>query len=187
MIRILHFMSAILMALSLIGCRSSERVMAENHEYKITAFEKDGSLTLSAANKETGGTKVLLKTNPDSRMFASLDYDNVSQVHKDSLLSIDKVTILWAQGDTLLLAIEDCADESNQNTHTFIFNDKSDSLKHLPSNGGLMGLTSEEGYLVVQSYEYYFDDIGGRYNRIDVYDVKGKLVSCISMNERRLY
>lgn len=50
-----------------------------------------------------------------------------------------------------------------------------------------MGLTSEEGYLVVQSYEYYFDDIGGRYNRIDVYDVKGKLVSCISMNERRLY
>ena len=185
MIRILHFMSAILMALSLIGCRSSERVMAENHEYKITVFEKDGSLTLSAVNKETGGTKVLLKTNPDSKMFASLDYDNVSQVHKDSLLSIDKVTILWAQGDTLLLAIEDCAEESNQNTHTFIFNDKSDSLIHLPSNAGLMGLTSEEGYLVVQSYGYYYDDIGGRYNTVDVYDVAGKLISSMSMNAGR--
>ena len=178
-------MSAILTALSLIGCSSSERVMAENHEYKITAFGKDGSLTLSAVSKETGETKVLLKTNPDSRMFASLDYDNVSQVHKDSLLSIDKVTILWPQGDTLLLAIEDCADESNQNTHTFIFNDKSDSLIHLPSNAGLMGLTSEEGYLVVQSYVYYYDDIGGRYNTIDVYDVAGKLISSMSMNAGR--
>ena len=183
--RFLHFMSAILMALSLIGCRSSERVMAENHEYKITAFEKDGSLTLSAVNKETGGTKVLLKTNPDSRMFASLDYDNVSQVHKDSLLSIDKVTILWPQGDTLFLAIEDCVDESNQNTHTFIFNDKSDSLVHLPTNAGLMGLTSEEGYLVLQSYEYYFDDIGGRYNKVDVYDVTGKLISSMTLDLRR--
>ena len=173
------------MALSLIGCRSSERVMAENLGYKITAFERDGSLTLSAVNKETGGTKVLLKTNPASRMFASLDYDNVSQVHKDSLLSIDKVTILWPQGDTLLLAIEDCADESNQNTHTFIFNDKSDSLIHLPSNAGLMGLTSEEGYLVIQSYGYYYDDIGGRYNTIDVYDVAGKLISSMSMNAGR--
>ena len=173
------------MALSLIGCRSSERVMAENHEYKITAFGKDGSLTFSAVSKETGETKVLLKTNPDSRMFASLDYDKVSQVHKDSLLSIDKVTILWPQGDTLLLAIEDCADESNQNTHTFIFNDKSDSLIHLPSNAGLMGLTSEEGYLVVQSYGYYYDDIGGRYNTIDVYDVAGKLISSMSMNAGR--
>ena len=171
--RILHFMSVILMALSLNGCRSSERVMAENHEYKITAFDKDGSLTLSAVNKETGGTKVLLKTNPDSRMFASLDYENVSQVHKDSLLFVDKVTILWPQGDTLFLAIEDCADESNQNTHTFIFNDKSDSLVHLPTNAGLMGLTSEEGYLVLQSYEYYFDDTGGRYNTVDIYDYYG--------------
>ena len=180
-------MSAILLALSLIGCRSSERVMAENHEYKITALEKDGSLTLSFVNKKTGEARVLLKTNPGSRMFASLDYENVSQVHKDSLLFVDKVTILWPRGDTLFLAIEDCVDESNQNTHTFIFNDKSDSLVYLPTNAGLMGLTSEEGYLVVQSYEYYFDDIGGRYNRIDVYDVKGKLVSCISINERRLY
>ena len=94
-------------------------------------------------------------------------------MHKDSLLFIDKVTIRWSQGDTLCLALEDCADESNQNTHTFIFNDKSDSLVHLPTNAGLMGLTSEEGYLVLQSYEYYFDGIGGRYNTVDVYDYYG--------------
>ena len=119
----------------------------------------------------------MLKTDPDSRMFASLDYENISQVHKDSLLSIDKVTILWSQGDTLYLALEDCADASNQNTHTFIFNDKSDSLIHLPTNAGLMGLTTEEGYLVMQSYEYY--DQGGRFNVIDVYDYRGVNISSL--------
>jgi hypothetical protein len=170
-------MFAILLASSLMGCRSSVRVMAENHEYKITAIEKDGCLTLCALDKKTCQTKELLKTNPDSRMFASLDYEYVSKVHKDSLLLIDKVTILWSRGDTLYLALEDCADESNQNTHTFIFNDKSDSLVHLPTNAGIMGLTSEVGYLVVQSYEYYFDNTGGRYNTIDVYDNSGCKVS----------
>lgn len=175
--RFLPLMFAILMVSSLIGCQSSEIVMAENHGYKITAIEKDGSMLLRSVNKKTGQKQDLLKTDPDSRMFASLDYENISQVHKDSLLSIDKVTILWSQGDTLYLALEDCADASNQNTHTFIFNDKSDSLIHLPTNAGLMGLTTEEGYLVMQSYEYY--DQGGRFNVIDVYDYRSVNISSL--------
>lgn len=179
--RFLPLMFAVLMASFLIGCRSSERVMAENYEYMITAIEKDGCLTLRSVNKKTGQKQDLLKTDPDSRMFASLDYENVSQVHRDSLLSIDKVTILWSQGDTLYLAIEDCADASNQNTHTFIFNDKSDSLIHLPTNAGLLGLTTEQGYLVMQSYDYY--DHGGRFNVIDVYNCDGKRVASMPLTE----
>ena len=175
--RFLPLMFAILMVSSLIGCQSSEIVMAENHGYKITAIEKDGSMLLRSVNKKTGQKQDLLKTDPDSRMFASLDYENISQVHKDSLLSIDKVTILWSQGDTLYLALEDCADASNQNTHTFIFNDKSDSLIHLPTNAGLLGLTTEQGYLVMQSYDYY--DQGGRFNVIDVYDYSGVNISSL--------
>ena len=175
--RFLPLMFTVLMVSFLIGCRSSERMMAENYEYKITAIEKDGSMLLRSVNKKTGQKQDLLKTDPDSRMFASLDYENISQVHKDSLLSIDKVTILWSRGDTLYLAIEDCADASNQNTHTFIFNNKSDSLIHLPTNAGLMGLTTEEGYLVMQSYEYY--DQGGRFNVIDVYDYRGVNISSL--------
>ena len=175
--RFLPLMFAILMVSSLIGCQSSEIVMAENHGYKITAIEKDDSMLLRSVNKKTGQKQDLLKADPDSRIFASLDYENISQVHKDSLLSIDKVTILWSQGDTLYLALEDCADASNQNTHTFIFNDKSDSLIHIPTNAGLMGLTTEEGYLVMQSYEYY--DQGGRFNVIDVYDYRGVNISSL--------
>ena len=124
-------MFAILLASSLMGCRSSVRVMAENHEYKITAIEKDGCITLCALDKKTSQTKELLKTNPDSRMFASLDYEYVSKVHKDSLV-------------------------------------------HLPTNAGIMGLTSEVGYLVMQSYEYY--NKGGRFNVIDVYDYGGTIL-----------
>ena len=175
--RFLPLMFTVLMVSFLIGCRSSERMMAENYEYKITAIEKDGSMLLRSVNKKTGQKQDLLKADPDSRIFASLDYENISQVHKDSLLSIDKVTILWSRGDTLYLAIEDCADASNQNTHTFIFNNKSDSLIHLPTNAGLMGLTTEEGYLVMQSYEYY--DQGGRFNVIDVYDYRGVNISSL--------
>ena len=159
--------------------------MAENYEYKITSIENDGHVTLRSYNKKTGQTQDILSTDPLSRMYAALDYENVSAVHKDSLLYIDKVTILWSPGDTLYLALEDCADASNQNTHTFIFNDKSESLVYLPTNAGLMGLTSEEGYLVVQSYEYYFDDTGGRYNKVAVYDVTGKLISSMSLDLRR--
>jgi hypothetical protein len=43
----------------------------------------------------------------------------------------------------------------------------------MPTNAGLMGLTTEEGYLVMQSYEYRYD-VGGRYNVIDVFDVYGQ-------------
>ena len=168
-----------------IGCRPAEKMMAENYEYKITSIENDGHVTLRSYNKKTGQTQDILSTDPLSRMYAALDYENVSAVHKDSLLYIDKVTILWSPGDTLYLALEDCADASNQNTHTFIFNDKSESLVYLPTNAGLMGLTSEEGYLVVQSYEYYFDDTGGRYNKVAVYDVTGKLISSMSLDLRR--
>ena len=80
----------------------------------------------------------------------------------------------------MYLAIEDRADMSNPNTHTFIFNERSVSLIHLPTNAGLMGLTTEEGYLVMQSYEYRYD-VGGRYNVIDVYDVNGNKTHQLSL------
>ena len=170
----IYAITFMLVGLWLVGCSQvAEQVMAENYRYRITAVVKEGGTVLYSYDKKTGETKGLLMTSPRSRMFASLDYENVCSVHKDSLLRIDKVTILWSYNDTMYLAIEECADMSNPNTHTFIFNERSDSLIHLPTNAGLMGLTTEEGYLVMQSYEYRYD-VGGRYNVIDVYDVYGQ-------------
>ena len=172
-------MTLMLVGILLLGCSHvDEQVMAENYRYKITSVEKEGSSVLCSYDKKTGEHKEILRTSPCSRMYASLDYENVCSVHKDSLLCFDKVTILWDFNDTMYLAIEDSADMSNPNTHTFIFNERSDSLIHMPTNAGLMGLTTEEGYLVMQSYEYRYD-VGGRYNVIDVYDVNGQKVSSI--------
>ena len=179
--KIIYTMALMLVGLWLADCsKVEEKVLTENYRYRITTVEKDGSTLLCSYNKKTGETKDLLVASPRSRMFASLDYENVCSVHKDSLLRIDKVTILWSYNDTMYLAIEECADMSNPNTHTFIFNERSDSLIHLPTNAGLMGLTTEEGYLVMQSYEYRYD-VGGRYNVIDFYDVNGQKVSSIEL------
>jgi hypothetical protein len=177
--KIIYTMTLMLVGILLLGCSHvDEQVMAENYRYKITSVEKEGSSVLCSYDKKTGEHKEILRTSPCSRMYASLDYENVCSVHKDSLLRIDKVTILWSYNETMYLAIEECADMSNPNTHTFIFNERSDSLIHMPTNAGLMGLTTEEGYLVMQSYEYRYD-VGGRYNVIDVYDVNGQKVSSI--------
>ena len=157
----------------LAGCaRFDEQAMTEDYRYRITAVEREGSTVLYSYYKKTEVTKELLRTSPHSRMYASLDYENACSVHKDSLLRIDKVTILWSYNDTMYLAIEECADMSDPNTHTFIFNERSDSLIHLPTNAGLMGLTTEEGFLVMQSYEFRYD-VGGRYNVIEVYNISG--------------
>ena len=180
--KIIYTMILMLVGLWLVGCsKVEEQVLAENYKYRITKVEKEGSTVLYSYNKKTGETKDLLRASPNSRMYASLDYENVCSVHKDSLLCIDKVTILWSYNDTMYLAIEECADMSNPNTHTFIFNERSDSLIHLPTNAGLMGLTTEEGYLVMQSYEYRYD-VGGRYNVIDVYDVNGRRLTTQSLS-----
>ena len=179
--KIIYAMTLMLVGLWLVGCSQvEEQVLAENYRYRVTTVEKEGDTVLYSYDKKTGETKDLLRTSLHSRMFASLDYENVCSVHKDSLLRIDKVTILWGYNDTMYLAIEECADMSNPNTHTFIFNERSDSLIHLPTNAGLMGLTTEEGYLVMQSYEYRYD-VGGRYNVIDFYDVNGQKVSSIEL------
>ena len=177
--KIIHTMTLMLVGILLLGCSHvDEQVMAENYRYKITSVEKEGSSVLCSYDKKTGEHKEILRTSPCSRMYASLDYENVCSVHKDTLICFDKVTMLWDFNDTIYLAIEDSADMSNPNTHTFIFNERSDSLIHMPTNAGLMGLTTEEGYLVMQSYEYRYD-VGGRYNVIDVYDVNGQKVSSI--------
>ena len=171
--KIIYTMTLMLVGIWLLGCSHvDEQVMAENYRYKITSVEKEGSTVLCSYDKKTGEHKELLRTSPYSWIYASLDYENVCSVHKDSLICFDKVTMLWDFNDTMYLAIEDSADMSNPNTHTFIFNERSDSLIHLPTNAGLMGLTTEDGFLVMQSYEYRYD-VGGRYNVIEVYNISG--------------
>lgn len=65
-----------------------------------------------------------------------------------------------------------------RNVHSRIWKEGKDSLITLPTNAGLIGVSEEEGLLIMQSYEYYRQ--GGRYNRIEAYDMDGRLLGTMS-------
>ena len=169
--------------LSLDGCsKQYENVLAETPEWRISVIDSARVQILVSYNKRTSESKKLLRTNLDSRMFNSLAYDTTSVVHKDSIRKIDKATILpWPQ-DTLYMVLEDCGDVANPNTHSFVFNECSDSLTHLPTNTGLMGITSEDFLLVMESREYHNN--GGAYNIISMYDHRARKIATINMSEK---
>ena len=165
--------------LVLTGCyHESEILMAEDLDWKIYRIDDADGQTLYALDKDIGEERELLKTHPKSNLFGCLSYEYNTLVHKDSLHRIDKVTILPWPNDTLHLVVEHCRDMGNQNTHSFIFNEKSDSLICLPTSSGLIGITYEKMLLVMHSYDYY--PMGGKFDVISVYDYNGQLIGTMS-------
>ena len=65
-----------------------------------------------------------------------------------------------------------------RNVISCIWKEGADSLITLPTNAGFVGISAEEGLLIMQSYEYYRQ--GGRYNRIEAYDLDGHLLGTMS-------
>lgn len=65
-----------------------------------------------------------------------------------------------------------------RNVISCIWREGVDSLITLPTNAGFIGVSEEEGLLIMQSYEYYRQ--GGRYNRIEAFDLDGHLLGSIS-------
>lgn len=65
-----------------------------------------------------------------------------------------------------------------RNVISCIWKEGADSLITLPTNAGLIGISEEEGLLIMQSYEYYRQ--GGRYNRIEAYDLEGNCLGSMS-------
>ncbi len=78
--------------------------------------------------------------------------------------------------DPLFLLLEGKPDL--RNVYSRIWKEDADSLIMLPTNAGLIGISEEEELLIMQSYDYY--RIGGRYNRIDAYDMNGRLLGTMS-------
>ena len=96
----------------------------------------------------------------------------------DSIPTITKVTILSWVNEPLKLIAEGSSDY--RNVESFIINEDSDNAICLPTNRGFIGISEEDGLLIMQSYAYYED--GGRYNVIEAYDDRGNRIS--SMNAK---
>ena len=65
-----------------------------------------------------------------------------------------------------------------RNVISCIWKEGADSLITLPTDAGFIGVSEEEQLLIMQSYEYYRQ--GGRYNRIEAFDLDGHLLGTMS-------
>ena len=170
------------------GIPSSAYTVAENDSFIVflndEAIEdsieglpsiKQVSLWVCDKNRKEG--KKILFSHPNTNM-AFLNMEHSVSIPLDSIPTITKVTILSWPNEPMKLLAEGCSDY--RNVESFIINEDSDNAICLPTNRGLIGISEEDGLLIMQSYDYYEE--GGRYNIIEAFDVKGIRVS--SMNAR---
>ena len=137
---------------------------------------KQVSLWMYSRNKKEG--RRILLSHPQTNM-ATLNMEHSVSIPLDSIPTITKVTILSWVNEPLKLIAEGSSDY--RNVESFIINEDSDSAICLPTNRGLIGISEEDGLLIMQSYDYY--ENGGRYNVIEAYDDRGNRIS--SMKARR--
>ena len=138
---------------------------------------KQVSLWVYDKNRKEG--KKILLSHPNTNM-AFLNMEHSVCIPLDSIPTVTKVIILSWPNEPLKLLVEGCSDY--RNVQSFIINAESDSAICLPTNSGLIGISEEDGLLIMQSYDYYDD--GGRYNIIEAFDVKGIRVSSMNAKTR---
>ena len=124
------------------------------------------------------GKKILL-SHPNTNM-AFLHMEHSVCIPLDSIPTVTKVIILSWPNEPLKLLVEGCSDY--RNVKSFIISEDSANAICLPTNRGLIGISEEDGLLIMQSYDYYED--GGRYNIIEAFDVKGIRVSSMNVKTR---
>lgn len=172
------------------GIPSSAYVVAENDSFIVflndEAIEdsieglpsiKQVSLWVYDKNRKEG--KKILFSHPNTKM-AFLNMEHSVSIPLDSIPTITKVTILSWPNEPMKLLAEGCSDY--RNVESFIINEDSDNAICLPTNRGLIGISEEDGLLIMQSYDYYED--GGRYNIIEAFDVKGIRVSSMNVKTK---
>ena len=138
---------------------------------------KQVSLWVYDKNRKEG--KKILLSHPNTNM-TFLNMERSVSIPLDSIPTITKVSILSWPNEPLKLLVEGCSDY--RNIESFIINASSGSAICLPTNKGLIGISEEDGLLIMQSYDYYED--GERYNIIEAFDVKGIRVSSMNAKTR---
>lgn len=138
---------------------------------------KQVSLWMYSRNKKEG--RRILLSHPQTNM-ATLNMERSVSIPLDSIPTITKVTILSWPNEPMKLIAEGSSDY--RNVKSFIISEDSANAICLPTNRGLIGISEEDGLLIMQSYDYYED--GGRYNIIEAFDVKGIRVSSMNVKTR---
>ena len=93
------------------------------------------------------------------------------KVHKDSLKTITGVHILSYPGEPLVRLLHDVSNTSV--CYSYIEKEGSDSLILLPSCGEFLGVSHDDGLIIMDSY--YYDD-NGRHGVVQGYTFDGDKV-----------
>lgn len=172
--------------LLLCGCHKSKIprtafIVAEDENVAVYLNKEDTNeipqVSLWLRYKNGGDEKRLILTHPHSRRDWQT-YDSSMVVKTDSIATISRVTIFPYGKEPLKLLVEGCPDY--RNVESLIVSVDSDSAIMLPTNEGMIGVSHEDGLLIMETYDYY--NGGGRYSKIDAYDLNGKRIN--SMNAK---
>ena len=169
---------------------SNAYFVAENEEWKIflndeatgDSIEGVGAVkqvSLWTYNKSKKSVKMLMMSHPHAN-GSWFTMEHAVKIPLDSIPTISKVTVLSWKGESLKLLVEGCSDY--RNVQSFIIDAESDQAICLPTNRGLIGVSEEYGLLIMQSYAYYED--GGRYNKIQAFNLIGKRIASMEAKVR---
>lgn len=67
-------------------------------------------------------------------------------------------------------------------SRTFVVDAESDQAIYLPTNRCSIGISEEDGLLIMQTYEYYKN--GGRYNIIEAFNQQGDRIASMDAKTR---
>ena len=184
-----------------LGCNNSnnnnassiaDKIIAENKNYQVILQDEtiaDSIEGLSNPVKQTSLWLFNKKANHKKRLLLShpgancnwFSMEHAVSVPLDSIPTIQKVTILSWEGEPLKLLVEGSPDY--RNVQSFIVEADKNTAICMPTNRGLIGVSGEDGLLIMQSYAYYED--GGRFNVIEAFDLQGNRISSMDTKTRK--
>ena len=189
----------IVMSMIIYGCQQVDKqkipdkpIVAENDSiavlYQVIDSAKDEydipEVAIWIRNKTTEEeTKLYQTIRPDWHCWYMGEGNKFYSVPIDSILVTSKVSIY--NNDPLQLIVEGCPDMRNE--FSYFIDVPSRKAWYVPANQGYVGHTSEEGYMIFQSYRYVSDpDIAGRYTFLQLFDETGNMVDSLDLEHLHL-
>jgi len=163
--------------------RSEEFAIFLNEDKKAEFDEDAYIVSLYVYDYKTRQlTKLLTTTEPEDYKWYNQAGENAT---KCSLNDIHSIYYARLFPFARKLLVTGCFDSRNEFSYIIDLDDKSVLL--LPTNSGFVGFTSEEGYVVMQSYAYNSgvdengDIKGGRHTVLSVFDENGKFIRSLDL------
>jgi len=167
--------------------KSEEFAVFLNDDKKAGYDEDAFIVSLYVYNYKTRQlTKLLTTTEPEGYKWFNPVGKNASECLLTDIHSIYYAR-LFPYANKLL--VTGCFDSRNEFSYIIDLDDKSAML--LPTNSGFVGFTSEEGYVVMQSYAYNSgvdengEPKGGRHSVLSVFDENGTFIRSMDLESNQ--